>query len=429
MSVLNVLNVSNKRKCVEMTTNPNNDDLIRFTNQSPNKKSKFVIFSPEFKLPPPTREKKNSSTHCTNPTCNHKTLKEDPTEIQVPLLTEITNIDDLIALGKSYHCKKNTMYCGMNLRILCQLVPPLNELSQMVGMQSVKHHMVDQILFFLQGFNVTTKCGKCTECNFNLQCVAGNNEMLHTIITGSPGVGKTELGKILGKVYKELGILSTGTFKLVTRADLVAGYLGQTAVKTQKVIDEARGGVLFIDEAYSLGNSEQRDSFSKECIDTLNQNLSERRDFLCIIAGYKDALDKCFFSYNEGLKRRFTFKYEIEGYKGLELLEIFERKINAMDWSVEWTDCTNVSTDILMDKQKQKDEIKTLFLKNTKLMPNYGGDVETLLLNCKIAHSRRCTMKTSANTRCLSVDDVKSGFDLFISHRKSGKNVASDGLY
>jgi len=183
----------------------------------------------------------------------------------------------------------------MNLRILCNLVNPLTELNNMVGMANVKEHMVDQILFFLQGFNVITRCGKCTDCTFGLACIKTQTEMLHTVITGPPGVGKTELGKILGKVYKELGILSNDTFKLVTRSDLIAGYLGQTAIKTQKVIDEAKGGVLFIDEAYSLGNAELRDSFSKECIDTLNQNLSERRDFLCIIAGYKEELEKCFF--------------------------------------------------------------------------------------------------------------------------------------
>jgi hypothetical protein len=370
------------------------------------KKNDFVIFSPEFKLPPPTKTKKSSLSQCPNPMCDHMTVEENPSLIEVPQLQSITNITDLIELGKSFHCKKNTTYCGINLRIMCKLVSPLNELNQMVGMQSVKHHMVDQILFFLQGFNVNDKCGKCTECNFGLQCVAGNNEMLHTVITGPPGVGKTELGKILGKVYKEMGILSTGTFKLVTRADLVAGYLGQTAIKTQKVIDEAKGGVLFIDEAYSLGNSEQRDSFSKECIDTLNQNLSEKRDFLCIIAGYKDALDKCFFSYNDGLKRRFTFKYEISGYKGEELLDMFERKIRAIDWKIDW--------------ESDKEVVRDLFLKNVNRLPNYGGDIETLVLNCKIAHSRRCTMKTADTFRHLTADDIKNGFELFLESRKSG---------
>jgi hypothetical protein len=87
-------------------------------------------------------------------------------------------------------------------------------------------------------------------------------------------VSKT-LQEIMGKIYSKLGILTNGTFKKVTRSDLIAGYLGQTALKTKDVINEALGGVLFIDEAYSLGNEEGRDSFAKECIDTINQNLSD----------------------------------------------------------------------------------------------------------------------------------------------------------
>ena len=97
------------------------------------------------------------------------------------------------------------------------------------------------------------------------------------LVKGEPGTGKTELGNILGKIYLAVGALKNDVFRVVKRSDLIAGYLGQTAIKTQKVIDQCTGGVLFIDEAYSLGNSEQRDSFSKECIDTLNQNLSEKK--------------------------------------------------------------------------------------------------------------------------------------------------------
>ena len=106
-------------------------------------------------------------------------------------------------------------------------------------------------MFFLQGNHTNQKCNKCIDCSYNLPCLNSQTEMLHTVITGPPGVGKTEFGKILGKVYKEMGILSGGSFKLATRADLIGAYLGHTAIKTQKVIDEAKGGVLFIDEAYS----------------------------------------------------------------------------------------------------------------------------------------------------------------------------------
>lgn len=360
--------------------------------------------------------------NCKNLLCDHKTFEENPELVQIPEITNIKNIFDLITLGKSYHCKKNLTFMGMNLRLLCNLVQPLTELSKMVGMDSVKEHMVDQILFFLQGNHVSTKCDKCIDCSYGLPCVNAQTEMLHTVITGPPGVGKTELGKILGKVYKEIGILSTGKFKLVTRADLIAGYLGQTAIKTQKVIDECKGGVLFIDEAYSLGNSELRDSFSKECIDTLNQNLSEKRDFLCIIAGYKDALEKCFFNYNDGLRRRFTFKYDISSYKYDELLQIFEMKVRSIDWKLCYFVEPDDDDETIKIKSEYRMLIQEMFRKNKNNFPNFGGDIETLLLKCKIVHSRRCIFKNNELRKTLSIEDIKLGIDLFISHRKTKNN-------
>ena len=178
----------------------------------------------------------------------------------------------------------------------------------MIGLDSLKNKLCHQILFYLQGLDNT------------------NKDMLHTVIEGDPGVGKTEIAKILGELYCSLGILSKGTFKSVKRADLVGGYLGQTATKTLKILEENKGGVLFIDEAYSLGNEEGKDIYSKECIDTITAFLSEnRQDFVCIIAGYKKALRQCFFKYNAGLERRFPWSYTIDPYNDIELKLIFEK--------------------------------------------------------------------------------------------------------
>jgi SpoVK/Ycf46/Vps4 family AAA+-type ATPase len=236
--------------------------------------------------------------------------------------------------------------------------------------------------------------------------------MLHTVITGPPGVGKTELGKILGKVYKAMGILSKGHVNIARRPDLIAKYLGQTAPKTQSFIDKCKGGVMFIDEAYSLGNPEGRDSFSKECIDTINQNLTERRDFLCIIAGYEDSLESSFFSYNEGLKRRFSFKYNIEKYTGEELYEIFIMKINKEGW--EYID--------------KNDKLIDFFKKNNESFPRFGGDIETLFLKTKIMHSRRIMFKNPNLRKKISYDDVIKGFDKFKSNRKTKEDKIPEHL-
>ena len=146
-------------------------------------------------------------------------------------------------------------------------------------------------------------------------------DMMHAVITGSPGCGKTTFIEILAKIYVKMGILKKGHIVKVRRDQLIGKYLGHTAVQTQERITEATGGILLIDEAYSLGNPEGRDSFAKECIDTLNQALSEKKkDFICIIAGYKDALDSSFFAYNEGLRRRFPFRYDIAKYSTANII-------------------------------------------------------------------------------------------------------------
>ncbi len=399
------------------TDNDEDDDLVKLARLLTPSKTTGNVNNNANRL----RPNKKIEILCRNPLCNHKTFEEDPTPVTIPNISVISSINDLIELGKSFHCKKNTEYAGMNLRIMCNLIVPLTQLSQMIGMETVKSHIINQILFFLQGNHTSGRCNNCADCAFNLPCLNSQTEMLHTVITGPPGVGKTEFGKILGKVYKEMGILTKGTFKLVTRADLIGEYLGHTAVKTQKVIDEAKGGILFIDEAYSLGNSELRDSFSKECIDTLNQNLTERRDFLCIIAGYENELEKCFFKYNAGLRRRFTFRYNMVPYDYEELLRIFEHKVSLINWEMSYTPKLSDTKEILERKLALRDEIMVLFKRNSKCFPNYGGDMETLLLICKIVNTKRCTFGDDSKKRTLSVLDIEEGLADFVKHRKYEK--------
>ena len=200
----------------------------------------------------------------------------------------ITSLDDLIDLAKEYESKydKTKTYC-LDFESLNQMLPHLIKLNEMIGLTNLKLKIVHQILFYLQGLDIH------------------NKDMLHTVIEGNPGVGKTEIAKILAKIYNSLGILTKGTFKSVKRSDLIGSYLGQTANKTQKILDSSIGGVLFIDEAYSLGNEDGKDIYSKECIDTITSFLSENREnFVCIIAGYKKDLQQCFFKYNSGLERK-----------------------------------------------------------------------------------------------------------------------------
>ena len=232
---------------------------------------------------------------------------------------------------------------------------------------------------------------------------------MHTVIYGPPGTGKTEIAKIIGSIFSKLGILLKGTFKKVTRSDLVAGYLGQTALKTKDVIKESLGGVLFIDEAYSLGNQEKRDSFSKECIDTLCEALSDHKDnLMVIIAGYETDLNECFFKYNQGLESRFTWRLKINDYNALELHNIFIKKINDCGWSID-----NASLNVNV----------RWFEKNKALFKYYGRDIETLFAKTKIAHSRRVFCLDENEKRRLTITDIDKGLEIYL---KNGQKKDED---
>lgn len=147
---------------------------------------------------------------------------------------------------------------------------------------------------------------------------------LHMVFSGNPGTGKTTIARLMARVYHSLGILSKGQLVEVDRSGLVAGYVGQTAIKTRKVIDSALGGVLFIDEAYALVNQENGNDFGREAIEVLLKNMEDHRDDLIVIAaGYSGLMEK-FIHSNPGLESRFNKYFYFEDYTGPQLMEIFQ---------------------------------------------------------------------------------------------------------
>ena len=148
---------------------------------------------------------------------------------------------------------------------------------------------------------------------------------LHMVFTGNPGTGKTMMARMMARIYRSLGILSKGQLVEADRSGLVAGNVGQTALKTQKVIEKAMGGVLFVDEAYALNGKSEND-FGQEAIDTLLKAMEDHRDDLVVIvAGYTDLMDK-FIHSNPGLESRFNRFLLFEDYSLDELMAIFKMR-------------------------------------------------------------------------------------------------------
>jgi stage V sporulation protein K len=253
----------------------------------------------------------------------------------------------------------------------------LNELNQLVGLEKVKSDVLELINFL----EIQKKREK--------QGLKNAEITLHTVFLGPPGTGKTTVARLLGRIYKHLGYLSKGQLLETDREGLIAGYVGQTATKVNKAVEDSLGGVLFIDEAYALNQSLHGNDYGAEAISTLLKRMEDHRsDLAVVVAGYTEPM-KSFIESNPGLRSRFNRYFHFDHFKPEELLKVFK------------TFCEK--SDFITEKEADEKLLDTFELCYEKRNDGFGNarDVRNIFDICVQNHANRIIKLKSLNKKIL----------------------------
>jgi SpoVK/Ycf46/Vps4 family AAA+-type ATPase len=287
----------------------------------------------------------------------------------------LDSISDLLRIAT-----EEILYSNINVPLLVAIKQELCQLHTLIGVEEIKKSIFEQLVFYMQHLH------------------EGSEMYLNTVIYGPPGTGKTTIAKIIGSMFSKLNVIKNtidgeeNIFEIARRDDLIGEYLGHTSIKTQEFLEMCLGGVVFIDEVYSLGNKDGNDSFSKEAIDTITLFLSEHRNhMMMIIAGYKEEIETCFFKYNEGLKRRFMWYHTIQPYTPEQLRDIFLLQVTQSQWTYD----EHVGETVLQ-----------MIRAHGELFKDNAGSIENMITLVKIKHGKRVFLLPENEKKRITSEDI-----------------------